>query len=73
VKEMQWELCNIIDASGSLGIIILNDDITLQIKRNDLELILKNRRELITVLNSIDVIIDRLIDLHMDKGDEDDE
>ena len=64
---MQWEISDNIEASGSLGVIILNDDIKLQIKRNDLELILKNRRELITVLNSIDVIIDRLIDLHMDK------
>jgi len=70
---MQWEISDNIEASGSLGVIILNDDIKLQIKRNDLELILKNRRELITVLNSIDVIIDRLIDLHMDKGDKNDE
>ena len=70
---MQWEISDNIEASGSLGVIILNDDIKIQINRNDLNLILKNRRELITVLNSIDVIIDRLIDLHMDKGDKNDE
>jgi len=64
---MQWEISDNIEASGSLGVIILNDDIKIQINRNDLNLILKNRRELITVLNSMDLIIDRLIDLHMDK------
>jgi len=65
---MEWEI-GVNDSKNAISVIITdNEKFKIRVSQNNLDWILRNRLELIAALNSIDVIIDRLIDIHIIDG-----